>query len=119
MRAGRCWRVSPATRSLLARRLLAAQPDPTQCDPPDSAAAALQPVCRPPAAATRLLPSEPAAEAPAPAAEAEAGAAEGEKKTPKAAPKPRAKPTPASEPAAGTDTGGRARRERKQVGRRP
>lgn len=75
----------------------------------------------PPAAAdpTRLLPAEPAAEAPAPAAEAEAGAAEGEKKTPKAAPKPRAKPTPASEPAAGTDTGGRARRERKQVGRQP
>ncbi|PRW61174.1 DEK-like isoform X2 isoform B [Chlorella sorokiniana] len=70
---------------------------------------------------------EPATEAPAAAelaaeeapaaAEQEAAVAEGEKKTPKAAPKPRAKPTPASEPAAGTDTGGRARRERKQVER--
>lgn len=62
-----------------------------------------------------LLPAEPAAEA-APAAAEEAAPTEAEKKTPKAAAKPRAKATPASEPAAGTDTGGRARRERKQVG---
>lgn len=67
------------------------------------------------AAACVLLPAEAAAED-APAAAEEAAPAEAEKKTPKPAAKPRAKATPASEPAAGTDTGGRARRERKQVG---